>query len=126
MKKYLILASVLLMCGCASIFQGTSENIIIRSEEKGTKIYINDEYIGTDSGVATISKKKLKNSYIRASKKGCKDTIRHIDTSIDATSFLGCFLDACIITVGIIDWGTTGAIRYAPQTNFFVTPVCKE
>lgn len=114
------------MCGCASIFQGTSENIIVRSEERDTKLYINDEYIGTDSGVATVSKKKLKNSFIRASKQGCKDTIRHIDTSIDATSFLGCFLDLCIVTVGVVDWGMTGAIRYAPQTSYFVSPVCEK
>ncbi|MBO6290591.1 MAG: hypothetical protein J6N45_09790 [Alphaproteobacteria bacterium] len=125
MNKFVILAAVLMITGCASMFSGTKETIIVQSEDRDARLYVNDEYIGTGAGVASISKKKLAdNVSIRASKKGCQDTIRHIETKIDGTAFLGCFLDFCIISVGVVDYMATGAIREATQTNYFITPVC--
>ena len=126
MKNILILA-VLILSGCASMFSGTKENFIIQSEDRDARLYVNDEYIGTGAGIATLSKKKLANDItIRASKKGCTDTIRHVETKIDGTTFLGCFVDLCTVSVIGIDWLATGAIREASQTNYFITPVCEK
>ena len=125
MKNILFIVAVLMLSGCASMFSGTKETIIVQSEDRDAKIYVNDEYIGTGSGVTTISKKKLAdNVTIRASKKGCQDSIRHIETKIDGTTFLGCLLDFCVVSVGVVDWLGPGAIREATQTNYFVTPIC--
>lgn len=123
MKKS-ILIMLLFLTGCASMFSGTKETIIMRSEEKETRFYLNNEYIGEGSAVATLSKKKLADSEIRATKPGCKDTVRKIETKFDPTTLLGCVLDLCIVTVGVIDWGMTGAVREAAQTSYFITPVC--
>lgn len=126
MKKFYILTAILMISGCASIISGTKETIIVQSEDRDAKIYIAEEYAGTGAGVATISKKKLgEDITIRASKKGCRDSIRHIETKIDGVSFLGCFIDFCVVSVGVVDWLATGAIREAAQTNYFVTPICE-
>ena len=126
MKKNYLLITVLALSGCASMFSGTKETFIVQSEDKDAKIYLNDEYIGTGAAVSTISKKKLAdNITIRASKKGCQDTARHVETKVDGTTFLGCLLDFCIVSVVIVDWATTGAIREAAQTNYIITPICE-
>ena len=126
-KKILFFAAVLMLSGCASIFSGTKENFVIQSEDKEAKLYLNDEYIGTGSAAATISKKKLANNItIRASKKGCQDTIRHVETQFNPTTLLGCFLDFCIVSVVAVDWLATGAVREASQTNYFITPQCEK
>ncbi|MBP5399532.1 MAG: hypothetical protein J6Y53_03855 [Alphaproteobacteria bacterium] len=127
MKKIYIVTAILMLSGCASMFSGTKETIIVQSEDRDAKIYIGEEYAGTGAGVATISKKKLAdNVTIRASKKGCRDSVRHVETKIDATTFLGCLIDFCVVTVGVVDWLGTGAIREAAQTNYFVTPICEK
>lgn len=127
MKKNICLLAVLILSGCASMFSGTKENFIVQSEDRDAKLYLGDEYIGTGAGAVSVSKKKLSdNLTIRASKDGCQDTIRHVETKIDGTTFLGCFLDFCIVTVGVIDYMTTGAFREATQTSYIVTPICEK
>ena len=105
-------------------FSGTNENFIIRSEDDNTKLYFNNEYIGKGSGSITVSKKNLKNAMIKAEKKGCRTTLKKIETKIDPTTFLGCLIDFCIFTVFVVDWGATGAINEAIQTDYLVTPIC--
>lgn len=119
-----IIITVFLLNGCASMLSGTKENIVMRSEEKDTKFYVNEEYIGEGSAITTISKKKLKDTTIRASKKGCRDTVRTIETKFDPTSLFGCLFDFCIVSVLVVDWGLTGAVNEAAQTNYFITPAC--
>lgn len=126
MKKIFILFALVFLSGCASMFSGTKETILVRSEEKDSNIYLNNEYIGRDSAIAIISKKKLKNSTIRVEKKGCEPTNKKIETKFDATTLLGCFLDFCIVSVLVVDGMLTGAINEATQTNYFVTPVCSK
>ena len=107
MKKIFLLVAVLSLTACASIISGTKENFIVRSEDKNAKLYFNDEYIGEGAGITTVSKKKLKNAVIKAEKKGCKTTIRKVETKIDPTSFIGCFVDLCLVSVLAIDYGLT-------------------
>lgn len=124
MKKIFLLVAVLGLSACASMISGTKENIIIRSEIKDAKIYVNEEYVGEGSAITTLSKKKLKNSIIRASKKGCKDTVRKIETKFDPITLLGCPIDLCLVSTLIIDGVLTGAVNEAAQTSYFITPVC--
>lgn len=124
MKK-IILIVVMLLTGCASMFSGTKENFIIRSDDKEAKLYMNNEYLGQGVAAVTMSKKNLsKEISFSAKKKGCETTTRIVQTKIDPTTFLGCFIDFCIITVGVIDWRATGAIKEATQTSYNITPIC--
>lgn len=123
MKKILILA-VFLVAGCASMFSGTKETILVNSTEKDSKIYFNEEYIGNTAASVTISKKKLNDSVIRVSKAGCDDTLRHVETKFNGLSILDFFIDFGIVTFFVVDWGLNGAIREAAQTSYIVAPNC--
>lgn len=110
--------------GCASMFSGTTQNILVRSEVKGTKIYYNNEEIGTDSASVQISKKNLKNAVLMAKKTGCSDSQTFIPTKFDATTLLGLLLDFGIISILVIDVGVTGAFSEAERTSFLLNPNC--
>lgn len=122
--KSLCVYLIVLSTGCASMFSGTTQNILLKSDVKGTKLYLNNEEVGTDTAVVQISKKNLKNSVLIAKKAGCSDYQTYVSTKFDATSLLGVFIDFGLITILVIDWGITGAVYEAERTNYVLNPVC--
>jgi len=120
----LLLGSLIFNISCASMFSGTSEKIRVRSDVPGTKLYLDDEEIGTDEATVKIAKKKLKNTYLVAKKEGCKSKKIEIETKFDPITLLGIFLDFGIVTIGIVDWASTGAVFEAERTNYVLNPVC--
>jgi hypothetical protein len=42
----------------------------------------------------------------------------------DPTSLLGILLDFGLISILVVDWGITGAIREAERTNYVLNPNC--
>lgn len=122
--KLLTIGFLIITTGCASMFSGTSQNILLRSDVKGTKLYLNNEEIGTDTATVQISKKNLKNSVLIAKKAGCSDYQTHINTKFDPTSLLGILLDFGIISILVVDWGITGSVSEAERTNYLLNPVC--
>ena len=72
MHKILLSLTVLLLCsGCVSQ-KYPPEPIRAISNIEGTKIYLNDEYQGTDSTVLYILQKKSSTSYVRGIHKNCE------------------------------------------------------
>lgn len=124
MKKMFFLC-VFFVSGCASLFHGTSETITVKSEEKGARIYLNDNYIGTDLATVSISKKKIKTATIKAEKNNCVTSTRNLEAEIDPSTFWGCFIDACIFTVGGIDYLSTGAFYRLSDKNYILSPNCQ-
>lgn len=124
MKYLSLILSVTLFTGCASMFSGTTQNILVRSEVKGTKLYLNNEEIGTDSASVQISKKNLRNAVLMAKKPGCSDSQTFINTKFDATSLLGILIDFGLVTILVVDWGITGAVNEAERTNYLLNPSC--
>lgn len=122
--KNLILLSIFFLSGCAAMFSGTQEEITVRSEESDARIFINDEYVGKGIVTVTIPKKDLKKTRLTAKKAGCQESTRKIRTKFNPVTLLGCFLDACIFTVGVVDWAATGAVTEAVETTYNVTPIC--
>ncbi len=120
----LVVAISLLNFGCASMFSGTSQTIALRSEQRGTKFYLNNEDIGSDSTVVQISKKNLKNSILVAKKQGCSDAHLSIPTKFDPLSLLGILIDFGIISIIVIDWAVTGAVQEAERTSYVLNPNC--
>ena len=107
---------------CAAIFNGTSSPVAVRSNEEGTKLYVNEAYIGKNSGVTVLKKKR--NYTIIARKEGCSDTSIPVVKSFDPTTLLGLLIDFGIITVLLIDGAATGAWQNFDQTSYVVDPVC--
>jgi len=122
--SFLLAVSVLFFSsGCASMFNGTTETIYLRSNLPNTTFYANAREIGRGtSAVTTIPKKQLSKTTLRAEKAGCHPKTTPIETSFDATTLLGVFLDYGIFSIVCFDWIGTGAITKAAQTDYILTP----
>ncbi len=114
-----------LLSGCASIFHGTQETLHVRSDEPDTQFYLNNRDIGKGTFAdVTIAKKEMGNSVLHAEKKGCNTKSASIVTSFDGITLLGILIDLGLISILVVDWGVTGAVNKASQTNYVITPEC--
>jgi len=121
----LIVAMALISSGCASMFHGTKDTIYLRSDEPDTHYYCNDRDLGKGTAaIVTIRKADLSSSTLRAEKEGCTTKTTKIDTKFDATCLLGILIDYGIISILVVDWGSTGAVKRASQTEYVLTPDC--
>lgn len=120
----LVLISMVFIGNCAALFSGTRQNLILSSNEKGTKFYINEMEVGKDNVV--VSQKKGQTLLVRASKKGCTDASREIEKSFNPITCLGCLADGGFISIIIVDWLVTGAIWTYEPSNLVLTPSCDE
>ncbi len=111
-----------LLTGCAAMFHGSTQQVAIRSNVPGTELFVNEAYVGKDSGVTTFHKNK---SYmITARKAGCTDTSLPASKSFDAITLLGILIDFGIVSVLIIDGAATGAWQQFDQTSYVLDPRC--
>ena len=110
------------IAGCATMFNGSSQVISIRSNIDDAKLYVDETYIGKGNGVATFQKKK--DYTIRARKEGCRDGIIIPTKSFDPTTLLGILIDWGIISILIIDGAATGAWQKFDQTGYTIDPDC--
>jgi uncharacterized protein YceK len=124
MKKitYIALVAIITLSGCASMLNGTSQQVSVRSNVPDAKIYANEEYIGTGNGVTTFKKK---NDYILTARKdGCNDTSVVPTKSFDATTLLGVLIDFGLISVLLVDGAATGAWNQFDKTNYMIDMQC--
>lgn len=126
MKKITALATLLFFLNsCAAMFHGTRETIHVRSERPNTIFFAGEQEIGRgSSAVTTISKKKLSKTTLRVESKGCTTKTVPIETKFDGISLLGLLLDLGLISILVVDWGATGAVHRADQTDYVLTPEC--
>ena len=121
----LVILSNQIFASCATMFNGSSEQINVSSQEDGTILYLDGIPVGKNHAQITVSKKKLsKNMVIKGSKPGCQDVTKNMVTTFDATSLLGILIDFGIFTTLLTDSVLTGAVTKADQTFYDVTPVC--
>ncbi|MBI3585445.1 MAG: hypothetical protein HY096_16035 [Nitrospinae bacterium] len=127
MKKMIAVIVVIsfFVSSCAAMFHGTKESIHVRSEESDTSFFVNERSIGKGtSAVTTVPKNKLKSVVLRAEKEGCNTKSSPIETEFDSITLLGVLLDLGIVSILVIDWGATGAVTKASQTDYVLTPEC--
>lgn len=118
-----LLISTIFLSGCASMFSGTKETIYVRSNLPNTTFFANGRELGTGtSAVATIPKKKLSETTLRAEKKGYHTVSTPVETSFDPVTLLGVLLDYGIVSIVCVDWLGTGAVTKAAQTDYILTP----
>lgn len=125
MKKIasaILLGAIIASTGCASMFNGSSQQVSVRSNVEGTKLFVNEAYIGQESGVTTFRKKE--NYIISARKDGCVETSVPASKSFDATTLLGVFLDFGVVSILMVDGIGTGAWQEFDQTSFVLDPIC--
>jgi hypothetical protein len=117
-----LLIAVFILNGCAAIFNGSSQQVSIRSKDPRAKIYVNDAYLG-DGNVVTTFKKKEKYS-IRVEQDNCQAVTLPVSKSFDATTLLGVFIDLGIISILVVDGVGTGAWQEFDQTNYIIDAQC--
>ncbi|MFH7408464.1 hypothetical protein [Acinetobacter variabilis] len=125
MKKILtpiLAASFLFSTACATMFNGSSQTVNIRSNDTEAKIYVNEEYMRKNNAVYTFKKKE--NYVLKAEKVGCKTTTVIPQKTFDPTTLLGIFVDWGIISILVVDGAATGAWQKFNQTSYVVDPDC--
>jgi hypothetical protein len=123
MKKDVSLLTVItLLSGCASMFNGESQQVAIRSNQPDVDLYVNEAFIGRGNGITTFKKKD--EYVITARKEGCMPVSIPASKSFDATTLLGVFIDFGIISILAIDGAGTGAWRKFDQTSYVIDPQC--
>jgi hypothetical protein len=125
MKKILtstLLAITLMTSGCATIFNGASQTVNIRSNDTEAKLYVNEEYMGKNQAAYTFKKKE--NYVIKAEKNGCKTTSITPQKTFDPTTLLGVLLDWGIISILVVDGAATGAWQKFEKTSYVIDPDC--
>ncbi len=124
-KRMYFLASLFLilnLSGCAAMFHGSSQQIAIRSTVPGTELFVNEAFVGKDSGVTTFQKNK--NYMITARKNGCTDTSIPVVKSFDPVTLLGVLIDLGIVSILMVDGAATGAWQQFEQQSYVVDPRC--
>ena len=121
--NYILCVTVtVLFSGCATMFNGSSQVMSIRSTDDDAKLYVNEQYIGKGNGTETFQKKRQYT--ITARKAGCRDTNVIATKSFDPTTLLGILIDWGIISILIVDGACTGAWQHFDKTSYLVDPDC--
>lgn len=123
-NKIIIFTCIVLTgSGCATMFNGASQQVSVRSNVDDVELYVNEHYIGKGNSITTFKKKK--NYTITARKEGCDAVTIPVSKSFDATTLLGIFIDFGIITILIVDGIGTGAWQQFDQTSYVIDPKCR-
>lgn len=117
MKKTIMLIFCLLIAGCAN--QYPSKPIRAMSNEAGTKIYLNDEYVGTDATTLYILNSRSSDSYVSGIKKGCEVKKLQIEYQFD----YGVFNIADIRNIGRLFTGNVFVVN-EEKDLYNVSPMC--
>lgn len=112
------------LSGCAAMFNGTSQEIAVRSHDDSAKIYINDAYMGKGNIRTTFHKDK--EYTIRVEAKECTPTEVKANKSFDPTTLLGVFVDYGIFSILIIDGVATGSWQKFDQESYVINAQCDE
>lgn len=110
---------------CASIFNGTTERIHVRSDNPNTKLYMDNKEIGTGSATVTVAKKEMHEIRFSAKKMGCNDASTEIDTKFNPNTLWGILIDLGLVSIFLIDWAANGATREAARRDYVLNPVCE-
>jgi len=118
----MILLFTFALSGCASIINGSTQQISVNSNDRDAEIYANNMHIGTGSAVTSFKKKE--EYVITARKEGCNDATMVASKSFDATTLLGILIDLGLISILLVDGAINGAWNKFDQTHYTLSPSC--
>lgn len=121
-KSIATLTAIILLSGCATMFNGSTQQVAIRSNQPDVDLYVNEAYIGRGNGVTTFRKKE--EYTITARKEGCDAVTIPVSKSFDATTLLGILIDFGLISILVVDGAGTGAWKKFDQTSYVIDPRC--
>ncbi|MGC1678347.1 MAG: hypothetical protein WA740_12535 [Candidatus Binataceae bacterium] len=123
-NSFYLLAATALLCNssCAYLFHGTSDEIHIQSGNPKAELYLDDQAVGIASATATVDRDKTYT--IQAKAPGCETRTVETGDKFDPISLLGLLIDLGIVSILVIDMGTTGAAWKTYPTTYTVNPIC--
>lgn len=115
MKKYtlsLLMLSVIIFTGCATVISGVSQDITFESSPSGATVYLDGERYGVTPFTATLKKNKFKS--FRVELDGYHIISRSLGKEVDLIALLSVFWD----------FGTTdvlsGAVMKYDSNSYFI------
>ena len=117
--NYLLLFGFfLLLFSCATIFQGTKQQVTVRSETPDSKIYINGNFMGTNFVETKLNRKD--NHIVAIQKEGCKTETVNLIPKLQA----GYIVADILFWPGLIVDGSTGAWKKFDNPNITANLNC--
>ena len=117
-----IMLVIMTLSGCATMFNGSTQQIAIRSNQPEAELYVNEAFVGKGNTVTTFKKKE--DYLITARLEGCNAVTVPATKSFDAITLLGILIDLGLISILVVDGAGTGAWNKFDQTSFVVDPQC--
>lgn len=112
-----VMASVLIvglvLTGCATVLQGTSQSIMVDSDPRGATVFVDGQQRGITPTSFTLQKGR-REQVIRVERDGYRVQQRPLTTSYDPVAILNIFWD--LSTTDLI---TGAAWQYQPNSYFF-------
>ncbi|MFA9374908.1 MAG: PEGA domain-containing protein [Poseidonibacter sp.] len=115
MKKILLLVmlSLTMSFGSATIFKGGNQSISINSNPEGAKVYIDGQLRGV-TPLAVNLRKGLSGKELRVQKEGYATSITNMSKSYDPVALLNIFWD-----LSTTDFLTGSMMEYSPN-NYYI------
>ena len=120
MQTALFITAFSIVTGCASMFSGSEQTIVIKTTE-GTEVYIDDRYAGTGYVKRKVSRDEP--HIIRVESKDCQRSIT-TQAEFNKMSLLGLMLDAGLISIPT-DFATGAAWQVYPD-RIQLNPECEK
>lgn len=119
MKKIfsLLCIGLVFITGCASIFTGTNEKVVVSTPDAQTFIYVDGMLRG--KGNIIIDKSKGKTNLITVKREGCQDV-----TTLTSNKFNGVSVLNIFFWPGFFIDLATGAMWEADPSSYALTPIC--
>lgn len=118
--RFILVISLLINSGCATIFHGSTDAIEIKVDKPGAKVFINQVPIGVTTPDQSLRAEipKRGNVIISIEHGSCKTEEYKINRTIDPVTFLGLLIDGGIFSILVVDILGTNAFVKADQTYF--------
>ncbi len=107
---------------CAAMFHGTTQQIMLRSNDPDAELFVNETSVGKGNAVAVF--KKNQDYVITVKKEGCEPFSIPAAKSFDPVTLLGVLIDFGVISVLVVDGAATGAWSQFDQTTYVIDPRC--
>lgn len=119
--------STLVLSGCATIINGSTEKVKVWSSVANTKVYANDVYIGLSGPDQTLEVTVPKRGGVVfvGKKDNCSDTSTPLSRTYDATTLLGILIDMGLFSILVVDVFGTGAYMHSSQPAYFLDLNCR-
>lgn len=113
----LVLSGLLFMSGCASVFTGTNEKIVVSTPDAQSSIYVDGMLRG--KGNIIIDKTKGKTHLLTVKQEGCQDI-----TTVTSNRFNGVSVLNIFFWPGFFIDLATGALWEADPSSYTLNPIC--